>query len=355
MPTTFDTLDQASTVARLSDDMSDDISGTGSLRGHARAHIAGLLDICRRYGDEGRQHLQSCLQAHRQELDLLHELYVVARGVESPLPAEPARPAVALGGEPSAGPALAVYFLAPFQIIRNDTRLADWAQCKSKSIFKYLIAHHQHPVARDVLMEKFWPEADPVAARNNLNVAIYKLRKVLACGDSTPCVVQEGGSYRLNPALPLWLDADQFMLHAEAARRHERAGRIEPALQECHAAEMLYQQAYLDEDRYEDWIIPVRQSMQQNHLDILDCLYRHAFQAGDYKSCITVCRRMLEVDPCNEVPHRQLMICHARLGQVHLAMRQFHLCADVLQRELRIAPDLATVELFRKIRNRQTC
>lgn len=347
MPTTTDTLSQE-TVARRDDDMS------GTLRGSTRAHIAGLLDICRLYGDEGRQHLQSCLQAHRQELDLLHELYAVARSVETVIPSAPAQPPASITSEPPVGPSLAVYFLAPFQIIRNDARLGDWAQCKGKSIFKYLVAHHHHPVARDVLMEKFWPEADPTSARNNLNVAIYKLRKVLACADSTPCVVQEGGNYHLNPDLPLWLDADQFMLHAEAARRHERAGRIEPALQECHAAEMLYQQHYLDEDRYEDWITPVRQSMQQAHLEILDCLYRHAFRAGDYKSCITVCRRMLEVDPCNEVPHRQLMLCHARLGQVHLALRQFHVCVDVLQRELRMAPDLATVDLFRKIRSRQS-
>ncbi|MFM2057314.1 MAG: hypothetical protein RLY71_1699 [Pseudomonadota bacterium] len=350
MQTTIDTLSQ-NAVARQDDDR------PGSLRGNARAHIAGLLEICRQYGDEGRQHLQSCLQAHRQELDLLHELYAVARSVEIVNPeisATPTLPAVSPLGEPATGSSLAVYFLAPFQIIRNDVRQADWAQCKGKSIFKYLVAHHRHPVARDVLMEKFWPEADPASARNNLNVAIYKLRKVLSCGDSTPCVVQEGGNYHLNPDLPLWLDSDEFMRHAEAARRHERAGRIEPALQECHAAEMLYQQPYLDEDRYEDWIIPVRQSMQQTHLETLDCLYRHAFQAGDYKSCITVCRRMLEVDPCNELAHRQLMVCHVRLGQVHLAMRQFHVCVDVLQRELRIAPGLETVELFRKIRNRQS-
>ncbi|MEY8689481.1 MAG: BTAD domain-containing putative transcriptional regulator [Leptothrix sp. (in: b-proteobacteria)] len=340
MQTTLDTLSQETAIRR-----DDDLSGT--LLGSARAHIAGLLDICRQYGDEGRQHLQSCLQAHRQELDLLHDLYAVARSVETVSAVSPL-------SEPPAGPSLAVYFLAPFQIIRNDVRQADWAQCKAKSIFKYLVAHHCHPVARDVLMEKFWPEADPISARNNLNVAIYKLRKVLSCGDGTPCVVQEGGNYHLSPDLPLWLDADEFMRHAEAARRHERAGRIEPALQECHAAEMLYQQPYLDEDRYEDWIIPVRQSMQLAHLETLDCLYRHAFQAGDYKSCITVCRRVLEVDPCNEVPHRQLMVCHARLGQVHLAMRQFHVCVDVLQRELRIAPGLETVELFRKIRNRQS-
>jgi DNA-binding SARP family transcriptional activator len=52
----------------------------------------------------------------------------------------------------------------------DDQPIEDWPSSKGKSIFKYLVAHRERPVAKEVLMEVFWPGARPDAARNNLNV-----------------------------------------------------------------------------------------------------------------------------------------------------------------------------------------
>ena len=48
---------------------------------------------------------------------------------------------------------------------------------------------------------------------------------------------------------------------------------------------------------------------------------------------VLVARRALDIDPCNEPLHRQLMRSYRDTGQVHLALTQFHRCAEALWQE----------------------
>ena len=226
--------------------------------------------------------------------------------------------------EPSV-PTLDVYFLSPFQVFVDDCQITDWPNCKGKSIFKYLLANRRRPFPKEVLMDTFWPCAEANAARNNLNVAIYGLRKALAqSGNKFSFILFHNSSYLLNPVLHIWVDAEEFRQHRENALRLEQHGELEQAIQQYRAAEVLYQQPFLAEDRYEEWINPLRQSMEQDYVEILDRLAQYYFKKEDYDGCALVCRKVLGVDACNEAPHCLLMRCYSRLGQPHLALRQFH-------------------------------
>jgi hypothetical protein len=44
---------------------------------------------------------------------------------------------------------------------------------RSLSLLKYLMLNHRQNIPREVLMDVFWPDAEPETARNNLNVAIH--------------------------------------------------------------------------------------------------------------------------------------------------------------------------------------
>jgi DNA-binding SARP family transcriptional activator len=251
-------------------------------------------------------------------------------------------------------PTLDIYLLSPFQVYCNDSQITDWPNCKGKSVFKYLAANRERPIGKEVLMDIFWPEADASAARNNLNVAIYGLRKELTGGGMAfPFILFQDGCYLLNPDLRIWIDAEAFREHREAALRLEQLGDIEHAVQQYCAAEVLYQQPFLAEDRYEEWISLPRQAMEQAYLEVLDRLSQHYFEQKNYNACALACRKMLGVDGCNEGPHRQLMRCYSRLGQAHLALRQFHVCAETLSRELKLYPSPQTVDLFRRVQNQQ--
>lgn len=262
--------------------------------------------------------------------------------------------AQAVAAEAGSAPSVQVYLLSPFRVFANDRAIDDWPNCKGRSIFKYLVMHRAQPVAKEVLMDTFWPGADPDAARNNLNVAVYGLRKALARADPQfAFVLFRQGSYALNPALRLWVDAEDFHERLALARAAEQRGDLPAALAEYHAALATYQSALLLEDRYDDWLVPHRQSLQESFVQVLQRLRAHHLERGDLEACIGVATRLLEVDRCDEDAHRVLMRCYSRLGQVNLALRQYHFCVDTLARELNLIPSPQTVALFQQIRRRE--
>jgi DNA-binding SARP family transcriptional activator len=248
-----------------------------------------------------------------------------------------------------------VYLLSPFRVVVNDMAVEDWPNCKGRSIFKYLAIRRGQPVPKEVLMAVFWPEADAAAARNNLNVAIHGLRKALARGDAEfPYVVFRRGCYSFNPELQIWVDAEAFADHVNRARAADQAGNTRQAVSHCREALATYQSPLLVNDRYEDWLIPQRQRLQDSYLHVLNRLAMHHQGEGDYSACAAVTAKMLEVDACDEEAHRQLMRCYSRLGQTQLALRQYHFCVDALARELNLIPSPHTVALFQRIRRRET-
>jgi DNA-binding SARP family transcriptional activator len=251
-------------------------------------------------------------------------------------------------------PSLVVYCLGPFRVYQDAKPVKDWPSSKGKAIFKYLLTHRERPIAKEVLMELFWPNVHPDAARNNLNVAIYGLRQALRqTRPSFSHVLFQDDCYQLNPDLQTWVDSEAFMEHLTVARALERRGELVVAIREYRAAEALYQGEFLEEDRYEDWLIPRRQSLQDDYLSLLDRLSRYCFDQEDYAACATVCGKMLAVDGCREEAHRWLMRCYSRQGQHYMALRQYHLCVERLKVELDLAPAPATTQLFERIRRRK--
>jgi DNA-binding SARP family transcriptional activator len=251
-------------------------------------------------------------------------------------------------------PSLDIHFLGPLRVFANDCPIEDWPNCKGKAVFKYLVTHRERPVPRDVLMEQFWPSSGADAARNSLNVAVYGLRKILAkAHPAFSFVLFQDGSYSLNPELQIWVDSEAFLHHLRLGRELERRGQEELAIHEYRAAEVLYQDEFLVEDRYEDWLVPLRQRLRDQYLTVLARLSGFYFDKREHETFAMLCTKMLAVDPCNEEPHRRLMRCYSRLGQPHLALRQYHVCRDTLDRELNLAPGQETTELLARIQRGQ--
>jgi len=251
-------------------------------------------------------------------------------------------------------PVLAACVLGPFRALVNDQVIDDWRNCRGKAIFKYLLLNRKHPVAKEALMDLFWPEAAPQAARNNLNVAMHRLRRALGRGDGGfPFVLFSGGHYLLNPKLAISTDADAFLAHAERASELDRSGHADAAMREYAACVALYQGELLAEDRYDEWLFPLRQQLRDRYLHALDRLGRMHFDREDWPSCTTMCAKILAVDACNEGAHRLLMRCYGRLGQPQLAQRQYQACIQVLNRELGIPASVETTDLYRQIVRRR--
>jgi DNA-binding SARP family transcriptional activator len=213
-----------------------------------------------------------------------------------------------------------------------------------------MLIHRESPVHQEILMDLFWPDIEPEAARRNLYQAIYSLRQTLQNGGPNfPYILCEGNCYRLNPELGLWVDSEAFTSHYKKGQRLERAGHLREAIKEYELAESLYEGEFLIEDLYEDWPLVHRQNLKLAHLDILDRLSQFYFEQEQFAMGIAFCQKLLVEDNCREDAHRRLMRCYQRQGQRHLALRQYHLCVEALKQELDVPPMPATDELYRQI------
>jgi DNA-binding SARP family transcriptional activator len=269
-----------------------------------------------------------------------------------PTDVAPSGAASAVSGQDS--PTLTVYCLGPFRVYQDEQPVEDWQSSKGLAIFKYLVTHRERPVAKEILMELFWPEVAPDAARNNLNVAIYGLRRALRRGHlNFSHVLFRNDAYLLNPELHIWIDVEAFSQHLENGRRLEQLAEIEQAVGEYRLAEALYQGELFEEDRYEDWLLPQRQQLQDEYLALLDRLSDYHFERQAYDLCTVITHKLLGIDSCREEAQQRLMRCYSRQGQHHLALRQYHLCVEALARELDVGPSQATQELYEKIQRRQ--
>lgn len=247
-------------------------------------------------------------------------------------------------------PALAVYCLGPFRVYQNDRLIREWSSLKSQSILRYLVAHWGKRVAKDVLMDVFWPNADPDAARRNLHQAVYSLRQTLKHGQPDHQYVQfESDSYFLDPDIPIWLDFEEFEKRVQAGRRLESAGEVAEAMIEYGIAEGLYRGDFLEEELYEDWPRPLRESIRATYLCTAGRLSEHYAQLGEHSAAMLVCRRVLTLDRCSEEAHRRLMQCYLAQGQRHLAVEQYQVCVEALQTHLSLAPSAETQALYRLI------
>jgi DNA-binding SARP family transcriptional activator len=235
-------------------------------------------------------------------------------------------------------------------VYQDDQLIADWDSLKGKSIFKYLLANQGAPVAKDILMDLFWPDADPEAARRNLHQAIYNLRQTLRRGHPNFVHVQfEDDCYLLNPSTHLWVDSQEFERHVRIGRRLETGQKPGEAIAQYGMAESLYQGDLLEEDLYEDWPTAQRERTRRTYCDIVDRLTEHHVRNGEYNAAIALCQRVLLRDNCHEPAHRRLMRCYLAQGHRHLAVRQYQTCVEILQSELDLAPSRETVMLYESI------
>lgn len=246
-------------------------------------------------------------------------------------------------------PMLTARLLGPMMVTVNG-RVVDTTSRRTRHVLAYLLLHRRSAVPRDVLMDTFWPDARPGAARNSLHVALTGVRRVLGAAWPGPVLERRHGNYRLAPQLAVWVDVDEFERAYRVGLQAQRAGDDERARAAYAAADRLYGGELLAEDPYAEWAAMARETLR---LDLLDTLRRladlHA-AVGDHAGAVLVARRALDIDPCSEPVHRRLMRSYRDTDQVHLALTQFHRCSEQLWRDHRVAPSAETVALHEQLR-----
>lgn len=257
---------------------------------------------------------------------------------------------------PDAGPAgrpLHVRFLGRFELSWEGRRLPACRNAKALAILKYLLAHPERHVSRDLLMGWLWPEANLKKARWSLNSSVHALRRYLATHvpfrQEAELVICDEGHYRLGATLRPGSDVGEFDRLYARGRAAERRRGMEAAAGEFERAVELYDGDYLPEDLYEDWTLIERERLLDAYVYMLDRLCAHYLDAGNRQRAVEACYRLLEKDLGHEETHRRLISLYADLGMRERARRQYRVCSHVLKSRYGLDPSPDTHAAFESV------
>ncbi len=234
--------------------------------------------------------------------------------------------------------ALLIGLLGPLVIEHDEHRLGKVPR-KARALMAYLAAQGGRPVSRERLSDLLWPYQGSDQARHSLRNCLLELRKALGQGAGT-YLAAEFANCRLQD---IETDVDQFEQLSRSKDRSELA-----AAAELHRGEFLAD-FVINSEPFQEWLASERDRTLDLICGILQRLTALQDEAGEHEAAIKSARRLAALDPLSELGQRALIRAYARAGRRPEALRQYRTCADILKRELGVAPDAETQALANEI------
>ncbi len=93
-------------------------------------------------------------------------------------------------------------------------------------------------------------------------------------------------------------------------------------------AERLYAGDFLEEDRYEDWAVDLREEARATYVAVARVLAERSLEAGDHDSAVRCYLRILDTDSWDEDAHLRLVSALERAGRRGEARRRYRTYAS---------------------------
>lgn len=217
-------------------------------------------------------------------------------------------------------------------------------QRRPLDLLKALVAVNGHAASSSELADKLWPDSDGDTARNSLQVAVHRLRRIL--GRDQAVVVQDR-KIHLDHAL-CWVDLWAFAEEAECATR---AGSAHPDFaQRAASALELYRGHLVTEEPEQACMLALRERMRHAWLCLVKLLGDYYEVRADWQRAGELYQQALEIDPLAEEVYRRLMGCQQRTGQRAEAIHTYCRCREQLVAALGVPPSEETERLYHRLR-----
>jgi DNA-binding SARP family transcriptional activator len=235
-----------------------------------------------------------------------------------------------VGGEPPAR--LRVRLLGRVEIILDGRHLRPFNSLRLQR-FLALIALRRDLQHRSRLAFELWPDSDERQARTNLRKLLHEFRHSLP--DTGEFVEIDNEIVRWIPTGPADVDVLRFR-DALAAGDLELAARV-------YSGDLL-------PACYDDWVLDERAKLRAEAYGAFMRLTEETAGRNDHKAAIRYAQRIIELEPTDEAAVRIQMEAHLALGNRAAALRAYHRFAEVLERELAVAPGEAIGAMYQRLR-----
>ncbi len=253
---------------------------------------------------------------------------------------------------------LSLSLLGPFQVMLGGRPVTGFKSNKVRALLAYLAVEADRLHRRETLAGLLWPDWPDRDALSNLRYALFDLRKVIRdrrrADDSDaeePFLLVTRDTLRFNKASDHWLDVAAFTQMVEADQADASViDRLEQAVS-------LYRGGFLegfslgDSPAFEEWALFTREQIARQVSSALHRLAAAYETRGEYEQARSYAWRQLELEPWDEVAHRQLMRSLTLSGQRGAALVQYETCRRLLSEELGVEPGEETARLYDRIRD----
>lgn len=210
----------------------------------------------------------------------------------------------------------------------------------AKSLLAFLAVQPGQPQSREKLMALLWSERSDKQARHSLNQTLVHLRKAVPGTDGR---ILDSDRESIT-CVPGAIEVDALKFRELVAERPEEAMD-------------LYKGHFLDgigtkEAAFEDWLSAQRSELHGLACGALKAQCERFVEERRHAEAIEVAKRLVTLDPLREEAHRHLMRLYHAAGDRTSALKQYHACVEILERELDVGPASETARLFDEIKSK---
>ncbi|EPX56802.1 hypothetical protein D187_007236 [Cystobacter fuscus DSM 2262] len=176
-----------------------------------------------------------------------------------------------------------------------------------------------------------WPGTSERKARGNLRQLLHRLREKL-------------GDHGIEGDDPVWL-CDGLLVDAVALRKVVLTG--EYSRLSSFTGELLAGFSFEDCSELNEWLRHQRGYFRDMRFRAAEEQALQLEKEGQFGTAMDAARRLLNLEPTSESAWRMVMRLHLHQGDRSAALKAYHACKKLLERELGVQPSFQTQELAR--------
>ncbi|THF70914.1 hypothetical protein E7T06_04970 [Deinococcus sp. Arct2-2] len=205
-------------------------------------------------------------------------------------------------------------------------------RCEQRTLALLTYLALEGSTSRSRLAGLLWPDTPEGGARNNL---VHLLRRVAK--SHHPDLLHAGEAVALGTAL-----SSDVTAWGVTGSPLPEAGTVPPGV-------LLDGVALDDQPDLAEWLLAWRERLDLARAERLTGAASRAEAEGDLLGAIRLARDLIDLDPLSEDAHRRLMRLLYLTGDRPAALKAYHRCRGVLERELGVEPMPETQDLARLI------
>src|SRR5215470_9776642 len=226
--------------------------------------------------------------------------------------------------------------LGGFILAMDDGRQLSLPTRKDRLLLAYLALSPGRSKARERLAGLLWSDRAEAQARDSLKQSLAGMRQVFRQAGLDP-MRTDRDSVALEPDR-IETDALEFAALATASTRPDRAAAL-------YRGELLEGMDGATAE-FEGWLRTERERLNDLAVHVLEQLACCAAPNGVSGDATRLGRQLLARDPLREPVYRALMRLCVLKGDRAEALKIYAACCDALKRDLGVAPDFKTEELY---------